>query len=473
MMPRRSVIVSVARAEMVAQVRDGRIRVIGLLLMAACLVAVAVGMQRQQQRQHDVGGGQAAMHEQFVSQGRKNPHSGAHFGIYALRPEGPLGFAEPGLDDVTGTVIRVEAHQPNRYRDAPQLDRPGLSPFPSLSLADLLAIVGPLFIVFLVTPSIAAEREQGTLALLLSQGLRPSELVVGKALAGSALILLTVLPAATILAGAARSETALGGRVMIFAAASGLYLMTFVLLSLIVSVRAATARGALTAGLAIWAATVVVGPKIGRTVAERLVRMPTTTEFNEQVDAVTWGDKLTEWELRENRKVEETMRQYGVSRKEELPLNVYGLSLQMQEDEDGAATDAAFTRLFAGFARQDRALEWMSVFAPVLAFRAVTMASAGTDSWQRADFWWTVERYRRDLTRMANMHMAQQSNSVEGYDAMAGEELWRRVPPFRYDFPDTGAVWRHAAPGLTFLGAWLLATLAVLTSASRTLRIVR
>lgn len=49
----------------------------------------------------------------WLEQGARNPHSAAHFGQYAYRPENIMAVIEPGLDTWIGTAIWMEGHYQN------------------------------------------------------------------------------------------------------------------------------------------------------------------------------------------------------------------------------------------------------------------------------------------------------------------------------------------------------------------------
>ena len=53
--------------------------------------------------------------EHWETQGEKNPHSAAHYGVYAFKPRLALSFVDEGVDSFTGTSVWLEAHRQNDF----------------------------------------------------------------------------------------------------------------------------------------------------------------------------------------------------------------------------------------------------------------------------------------------------------------------------------------------------------------------
>ncbi|MCD8539242.1 MAG: hypothetical protein LRY55_05365 [Leadbetterella sp.] len=54
---------------------------------------------------------QETTYRQFISQGDKNPHLGAHFGFYAYKPAADLGMVDNGIEPHTGNSFYLEPHK--------------------------------------------------------------------------------------------------------------------------------------------------------------------------------------------------------------------------------------------------------------------------------------------------------------------------------------------------------------------------
>src|SRR3546814_2303567 len=83
-----------------------------LLLMTSFLT----GYQRYQSLHSIQEASQARDNEQWLSQDKKNPHTAAHFGNYAYKPQGTLAFFDNGIGNYAGSVVWLEAHKTNFAR---------------------------------------------------------------------------------------------------------------------------------------------------------------------------------------------------------------------------------------------------------------------------------------------------------------------------------------------------------------------
>ncbi|RZK90408.1 MAG: hypothetical protein EOO62_35100, partial [Hymenobacter sp.] len=76
-------------------------RVSWLLLGLAALLGLALynGYAYSTTRSAFLRESQKTTYQQFISQGDKNPHLGAHFGFYAYKPTADLALVDNGLED--------------------------------------------------------------------------------------------------------------------------------------------------------------------------------------------------------------------------------------------------------------------------------------------------------------------------------------------------------------------------------------
>src|SRR5687768_6157014 len=188
----------IARKEMTEMIRDGRFRWAAVIVFALLAAALLLGWQhyRDVNSQHEIA--RRATREQWLNQGSKNPHSAAHYGVYAFKPKMPLSLVDRGIDPWVGVAAWLEAHKQNEFKYRPAQDATAVQRFGELTGATVLQILIPLVIVLLTFSAFSAEREQGTLRQLLSLGVNRSHLAAGKAL-GIGWALGTLLVPATML----------------------------------------------------------------------------------------------------------------------------------------------------------------------------------------------------------------------------------------------------------------------------------
>jgi ABC-2 type transport system permease protein len=110
---------TVARKELVDMTRDGRFRCAAGIVLALLLGAVVLGWRhyREVNAQHEMA--QRATREQWLKQGVKNPHSAAHYGVYAFKPKLPLSLGDdaprPVQDCITpNDVLAEKRHKGSR-----------------------------------------------------------------------------------------------------------------------------------------------------------------------------------------------------------------------------------------------------------------------------------------------------------------------------------------------------------------------
>ena len=458
----------IARKEFTDLLRDGRFRFSALMVGSLLLVSLGAGWMQVRSARAQLEAAQATARDHWDSQGEKNPHSAAHYGIYAFKPRLPLSFIDQGVDPWTGTSVWLEAHRQNDFLMRPAQDATAAQRFGTLTAAGVLQHLVPLLIILLAFGALAGEREQGTLRQVLASGVSRRDLVTGKALGVSAALGLLVLPAAFLGAAAlvtgSTATGSLAGRTVLLGLVYVAYFAAFIGVALAVSAWVRSSRAALVALLAIWVLNGLVAPRLAVDLSDWLHPAPTSFEFARTVqqEMATGVDGIQppEREAIAARLLEE----HGVETVEELPVNLSGITLQASEEFGNAIYDRNYSALWDTFERQSRVHESLSFFAPLLAVRALSMGLAGTDVEQHRHFATAAETYRRDLMRRMNGDLAQNSRTGETY--LAGDELWASVPPLEYEAPTLAWVLGNRSLSLVMLGIWLLgAVLAAMTGA--------
>ncbi|MCZ8217178.1 MAG: ABC transporter permease subunit, partial [Cyclobacteriaceae bacterium] len=125
--------------------------------------------------------------ESWESNPDKHPHRMAHYGSFAFRLKHPLSMFDFGMESFTGNAVYLEAHKQNTVNFSEASFSTGLLRFGEISMAMILQVIIPLAIFFLGFSCISAERENGTLIVMLTQGATWKEILVGKSLGLTAL----------------------------------------------------------------------------------------------------------------------------------------------------------------------------------------------------------------------------------------------------------------------------------------------
>ena len=230
----------IARKEARELLRDGRFRWGAALVCCLLAVALLSGWQHYSAVSASHTAAAEESWDRWLAQGEKNPHSAAHYGVYAFKPMTPLSLVDQGVNAYTGVFTWLEAHNQNPFEYQPAKDGPALGRFGQLTAAGVLQLLLPLLIILLGFGAVAGEREAGTLRLLLSAGVKRETLAVGKA-AGLAIGLGTLLvPAAAagafaLVAGADVDQGVSPGRVAVLACSYLLYFAVVLGITLAVS----------------------------------------------------------------------------------------------------------------------------------------------------------------------------------------------------------------------------------------------
>ena len=462
----------IIRKEFTDVVRDGRFRWCSILVGSLLLISLGHGWVQARKVQREHAAAQATAREHWETQGEKNPHSAAHYGIYAFKPRLALSFVDEGVDPYTGTSVWLEAHRQNDFLLRPAQDATAAQRIGALTAAQVLQHLVPLLIILLTFGALAGERERGTLRQLLATGVGRRELALGKALGVAGALALLLVPAALVGAaalvvanpGPAASPLARGA---VLAGVYLAYFAAFLALSLAVSAWARTARTALVILLAVWVVNGLVAPRVAVDLSKWLHPTPSAFEFARTVQ----GEMATGVEgispPDRDASTERLLAEYGVERVEDLPINAVGVYLQESEEFGNQIFDRNYGALWDAFERQGSVHETLAVVAPLLAVRTLSMGLAGTDVEQHRHFATAAETYRRDLMRQMNGDMTE--NSLTGdFTYAVGAEVWEAVPPLQYAAPSLGWVLGNRILSLIVLGAWLVG--AVLVAAARVRR---
>lgn len=461
-------ILRIARKELLDLTRDGRFRMLSALVLLVSVVSLVAGWRTYTDLAAQHRTAQDATRQQWVNQPKKNPHSAAHYGVYAFKPASQLGMIDTGIDPYVGVAVWLEAHKQNEMKYRPAQDRTAVQRFGSLTGGEVLQVLVPLFILLMAFPAFAGEREQGTLRQLLSVGARPRDLALGKALGVAAGLGLTLVPA-TLLAVAAltlsTSEGLLADDPWRGVLLAGVYLVYFAILialSLTVSARARSSRLALVVLLTFWFANAVVAPRVVSDLASWIHPTPSAVEFQRALDADLDDSAGVEQRLAARRA--QLLEEHGVTSVDALPIAFSGISLQEGEEHGNQVFDQHYGRLFDVFERQNEVFQWSALVAPMMATRGLSMGLAGTDFAQHRHFVTAAETYRRGIQRVLNNDIVEHQKPGQTY--LAGRELWDRVPAFAYAPPGAAWVLGHYGSALVVLGLWLTLAVAAMVRAA-------
>lgn len=411
----------------------------------------------------------AAERARWLGQGEKDPHSAAHYSVFAFKPAPALAGLDPGATPFLGQAVWLEAHHQNDLLHRPRqnaslLERAGLA-----SPAALLLGFGPLIVFLLAFVGVAADRERGTMRLALGAASHPRAIVYAKALAiwgaaaGILVLPTTLLALAGALIGGSGSDTL--ARLMLWALLMSAYLGLLAAIGVTVALRSTSARFALALSFALWIVLALILPRAASSAADGLRPLPSSQAIKQRM----LDEAPAYWSAEDGVRHEaELLARYGVERIEDIP-NPRMAELDLVERHSHRVFDRLLGPFYARVKAQDRAFAWLGLFSPTVAGQSLSASLAGSDFSHHHDFIASAERYRRDLVNRMNADgMAHSAHGTERH--VNDVRLWSQIPDFGYHDPALGPPNSTALPALGALALWLVAAWRMLGASARRLR---
>jgi len=463
-------ITRIARKELIEMMRDGRFRWMAGIVATLLLIALVTGWKHYSAFEREKAEVAKAERNRWLKQERKGPHSAAHYGVYAFKPQTPLASMDNGIEPFVGVSVWLEAHKQNNMVFRPADDATAAQRFGEMTSATVMQILLPLFIILLCFGAFAFEREQGTLRQLLASGVRMRDLALGKILGISTALAILLVPAVITGVGVITLATSAGGttflRFFLGCVAYLLYLAVFVFLSLGVSAMVRSSRVALVALLCFWIINCLVTPRAMADFASYMHPTPSALEWRMALEE-DLGDPHGAEELEKLKA--ELLEKYGVERVEDLPVNWSGISIQAGEEHSAEIFDKHYRYLFGILRNQNKFAQLGGILAPMLSIRALSMALSGTDFEHHRHFVEASEAHRRVIQKILNEDLAANPDR-NGERYTAGPEIWAKIPDFRYEFPTAGWALQHYGTAVLLLLFWCFVSFVAALRASQTLK---
>jgi ABC-2 type transport system permease protein len=388
--------------ELRAVLRDGRGLVTLLLGLLLALISTwtSASTHARQDIAHDAATG--AARNAWNDREGDSPHSRAHYGDYVFRPAGPLATLDSGLQAVTGRVIFTEGHRQNVAVHKPQQEAASLLRYDRLEPATVLQLLAPLVLILIGFGVISSERETGRLKLLIIQGVRPLSLLLAKSFALWAIgVVLCVLVVGMHLLFAEEVDV---GRTFVFLLLHLVVLWIVAALVVAVSARSRQSGAAAALLLSFWVLSAIVLPRFAAMTATILDPLPTRDVFQASMDEdrEQGMDGHNPRDSRRQELEQEVLAKYGVSSRDELPVNLGGLIMQADEEYGAKVWDKHFGGLEDHLKRQYEFAGLFSFLNPLQSADRLSMAIAGTGLASHLDFLRATEEYRREMVRKLN-----------------------------------------------------------------------
>jgi len=401
-----AVLRQVVRQQWLVLLRERRLRILGALVLAMTAIALVAGAidarRARDARVHD----ERVEAEVWDAQGAANPHGAAHFGRYVYKPVQALSVLDPGLQAHLGGALKLEGHVQNTSRFKRTDGGAALSRFGGFSPAFAMQVLVPLLIVFAAFGAFSGERARNLMWQEIGAGASPWQLLAGRflAFAGALLGLLALAGTLAALLGISAWSGAYFAALALMLGAYALYWLAVLGIVLAITAMTGSARTALLAGLGFWVVSAMLAPMLAPMLAERRHPTPTATEFHARVvDEIMKGpDGHDPRDARFAAFQEATLKQYKVSRIEDLPINYSGLLFEYGEKTTADIYNRHFDRLYAVYDAQAAYSLKAGIVSPLMALRPLSSALAQSDLPAHRHFLAQAEAYRYNLVQRLN-----------------------------------------------------------------------
>jgi ABC-2 type transport system permease protein len=394
----------------------------------------------------------------------KHPHRMAHYGSFAFRIKHPLSMFDFGLESFTGNAVFLEAHKQNTVNFSEASFSTGVLRFGEISMAMLLQVILPLIIFFLGFASVASERENGTLKVMLIQGAGWKNLLAGKSLGLMALALLIFIPIATItLLLLLTSNTVTTDALIRYAfllLSYLLFLQVLCTIAVLISSICSSSKNALMTLLALWLFMMVLVPKTTQALGRYFFPSPSKIEFETALeqDIIKKGDSHNPDDPHYKALKDSVLLAHHVDSVEQLPFNYSGFQMREGERISAEIYNHHLKDLLNDYRRQNLISKVSALFNPYQSIRNISMALAGTDFESYVAFQKDAEDYRYQLAQTMNeLQMELISNKKPGptdEPHSISRAHWKNFPDFKQRFSSIGTALHSETWSLISLLGW-------------------
>lgn len=474
-----SLVRAIVRKEVREIARDGRMRLMGGIVVILALAALVFGTQQTQRAQHEREHATERAAQQWEGQGEKNPHVAAHYGTHVFAPTSVATALDPGVSTYLGRAVKIQAHERSLAAFSEAQDGAGTQRLGAFSVSTVFLQLVPLLIIALGYGLWSRERERGTLRQLLSTGVNRSSLLWGKAIALFAVVAALLVPAGFIILGVlwwlGGGDTSTLVRISLLGVEYATYFGIFGGLTLYASAAAPSSRAALVAMIGVWGLFCLVTPRAATEVAAILKPLPSQAELAREVaHSLEKGvDGQTDREVAIEAIVKDMMAEQGMSDTGMMVDDSFmtGLQLQAEARWEDQIFDHHMRKLDDAIAAQEEVVTYAGFVSPFIAMRSISAGLCGTDVAHHRHFTEYAETWRKTLIEQLNKAFASNAGSA-GWDYRAGPEIWKNAPPFAYESPGPGFALRTHLPSIVALAVWLLLAFGLALRSAKRVRVV-
>jgi ABC-2 type transport system permease protein len=467
---------NITKQELKLFLRDRTFQVLSLIVLVLTAYTIISAQRNYHQHHTEHRHLTDTVRHQFEQQ-KNSAHNASHYGHIVFKPASYLQAIDPGVSPFTGTTIRLEAHKQNEAVFSAASGQSSLIRFGEFSFALLLQMVFPLMILFTCYRSISRYRSDGTLKLLLAQGISMRQLMAGKILAYAAVywgfLLLAAILFGSVYSLQVGNANADVLRTLSLLLVYAFYYLLLVAVTVYLSARTTNDSGLLAGLLATWFILTVIVPKTTANLGTQLYGLPTRQMLSEEIQmkkkkGIDGHDPRNEYT---KQFTDSVLKAYNVSDPGALPVRLSGLVMIADEDFNNKLYDEALDGVNNILSAQNKIGSLISFFDPFMAVRNLSMATAGTDMHHHFHFTREAEGYRRYLIGNLNQMDAMKKSEFKDSTGKIKTEFWKSTEDYQYQTPSLTWSLQHYRMELAALLFWCIALVGIIWYSSNKIKI--
>lgn len=411
----------------------------------------------QQQKAHDIS------QAQWKNQPDRHPHRVSHFGDFAFKPEHLLAGFDEGANAFTGHVLFLESHRQNSANFNDATESSALLRFGQLTPAFVLQVVMPLVLIFVGFAMVSQEREQGSLQQLIANGVKPNQLILGKllALAIPSVVLILLLSLAgfgfvIMQTGSLQIENL--SRIALLGLSYSLYLLIWCVVITAVSTFAKHSQSALVLLIALWLIFCIASPRLSYQIAHQRYPTPSlvAADFAAEDALKKIGDSHNPDDPHFNTFKNNILRQYGVEKIEDLPINYNGLLMQEGERLSTQVYSAQHQKIANDMLQQSTLVSRLAWANPAIAIQQFSRAVSGSDIAHHQAFLADAERQRYKTVQYLNGLQTHEVSHENDKEQRIGKQFWQNAPRENITLPNIHFARSALLQSIAILMVWLI-----------------
>ena len=419
---------------------------------------------------------QKEVRDSWVNSPDKHPHRMAHYGFITFRPKSSLSIFDYGIESYTGNVIFLEAHRQNSTNFSEASLSTSILRFGEISIAMVLQILLPLFIFFIGFNCISKDRENGTLKILIGQGLSSKQLLIGKIMGiatVAAYIFIPTIIYASALNVFTKADDSTWVQLLLSFIIYTCSIFIYSSIAVIISAISKSSKQALVLLIGIWLFLIIVLPRLTQMVANTIYNIPSKISFETAIeqDIIKEGDSHNPDDKHYKALKDSVLKANKADSVQQLNFNYAGLQMMEGERISAQIYNNHLDSLMHIFKMQNRLQVYTSFVNPYVGIKQLSMALSQTDFDTYTNFQQQAENYRYDLAQAMNALQIKLVSNKKLADTAKSYSIdkknWTAFKDFIYQKPSLQTILGSQLLGFCTLLFWIILVGLLITITSK------